>query len=314
MTLAGLNTINLSAINTFQQFLLFLLIILGSAILVSIVVVHVRRKAFEERFKSVIEQRGGRRLIKRLSFSRSRTRVTSGERAEDALSVASPPAGGTFQEKPTSNDGAVDLHTFVAQENGGAGMHEEKETREEHIEPPISPVSVRTAGRRETSSKNSFGDDGRVVRRITFAPATSPGPIKRHSTLFSMQGVGAHTDISNHPKRSRSTSQELSRIPENGQPAVENQVRRGFEVLSGILVGRNSQFSNLTLAEREQLGGVEYRAVSILAVVVPVYFVLWQLLGCIGLGAYVAMNRSAAAAVNSENPWYLHLHVYIEIV
>lgn len=40
MTEAGLNTINLSQMNTFQQFILFLLILLGSAIWVSIAVVR----------------------------------------------------------------------------------------------------------------------------------------------------------------------------------------------------------------------------------------------------------------------------------
>ena len=61
MTEAGLNTVNLSQLNTFQQFILFLLILLGSAIWVSIAVVHVRRKAFERRFKNIVEQERQRR-------------------------------------------------------------------------------------------------------------------------------------------------------------------------------------------------------------------------------------------------------------
>ena len=44
MTEAGLNTVNLSELNTFQQFILFLLIMLGSAILVSIAVLQVRQR------------------------------------------------------------------------------------------------------------------------------------------------------------------------------------------------------------------------------------------------------------------------------
>lgn len=46
MTLAGLGTVNRSKLNPFQQFVLFVLIMLGSAIFVSLTVVHVRRKAF----------------------------------------------------------------------------------------------------------------------------------------------------------------------------------------------------------------------------------------------------------------------------
>lgn len=44
MTEAGLNTINLSELNTFQQFILFFLIMIGSAILMSIAVLKVRER------------------------------------------------------------------------------------------------------------------------------------------------------------------------------------------------------------------------------------------------------------------------------
>ena len=48
----------------------------------------------------------------------------------------------------------------------------------------------------------------------------------------------------------------------------------------------------------------EYRAVTYLAVIVPLYFFLWQILGCLGLGAYVASKRASTAEINAENPWY----------
>ena len=118
-----------------------------------------------------------------------------------------------------------------------------------------------------------------------------------------MQGVGARGDLANHPRRSRSRSNELSRVSEHDQSKNEADSHDVFASLSSVFVGRNSQFSNLTLAEREKLGGAEYRAVSILAVVVPVYFVMWQLLGCLGLGAYVANITPDVAKVNGENPW-----------
>ncbi|KAK6340335.1 hypothetical protein TWF730_002098 [Orbilia blumenaviensis] len=53
MTLAGLNTVDLSALNTFQQFILFLQLLLGSSVFVSIVIVHIRRFAFEKRFAQI---------------------------------------------------------------------------------------------------------------------------------------------------------------------------------------------------------------------------------------------------------------------
>ena len=78
----------------------------------------------------------------------------------------------------------------------------------------------------------------------------------------------------------------------------------GFFSAAG-LIGKNSQFSRLTLAERERLGGAEYRAVTFLAVIVPMYFFLWQLLGCLGLGPYVARNRPNTTQTIGLNSWYM---------
>lgn len=56
MTMTGLNTVNLSQLNTFQQFILFILLLLGSPIAVSWGVIFVRLKAFERRFKTIVEE------------------------------------------------------------------------------------------------------------------------------------------------------------------------------------------------------------------------------------------------------------------
>lgn len=69
-------------------------------------------------------------------------------------------------------------------------------------------------------------------------------------------------------------------------------------------IGRNGEFFNLTLKEREYLGGVEYRAVELLVVTVGMYYVLWQLLGAIALGAWIAINSPDIPAVNQQNPWW----------
>lgn len=68
-------------------------------------------------------------------------------------------------------------------------------------------------------------------------------------------------------------------------------------------ISRNSSFHHLSERERLRLGGAEYRAVSLLSIIVPLYFLLWQLLGGIGVGAYVARNKAALARANGMNPW-----------
>jgi hypothetical protein len=57
MTQAGLNTINLSALNTFQQCLLFFHIICGNQLFISALVVHVRKQAFHSKFKKAVEEK-----------------------------------------------------------------------------------------------------------------------------------------------------------------------------------------------------------------------------------------------------------------
>lgn len=68
---------------------------------------------------------------------------------------------------------------------------------------------------------------------------------------------------------------------------------------------RNSTFYNLTEAERLKLGGAEYRAVCLLAIIVPIYFFLWQLLGGLGVGAYLARNKASGTESNGLNPWFV---------
>lgn len=293
MTLAGLNTVNLSQINTFQQFILFLLIMLGSAILVSIVVVHARRKAFDRKFKSILEQKQWKgRFMRRMSFSKSRTREAPGENRAAIRGTAIKVEESSEENTnglPESHK-STDLAPSIANGNGGNGAI-------------LGPANAEKQGTTEPTAGQPLTIDTGMSRRITFASTTSPTRHRGHNPLFPMQGVGARGDLLNHPKRSMSNSLDLPRSSEHEPSAPEADPHAPFAFLSGALIGRNSRFSNLTLAEREKLGGVEYRAVSILAVVVPVYFVLWQLLGCIGLGAYIANIRPDTAAANAENPW-----------
>ena len=296
MTEAGLNTVNLSQMNTFQQFILFLLILLGSAIWVSIAVVHVRRKAFERRFKNIVEEerqrRRSRNISRRglslpLSHSRSRPEV----------------------------DGVVVRGRAITSENNFKEAGDANLTHSYNQTPPDDNSSIITrrlpklqSDANEIEADNSNLDptivgqsDTGPSRRITF---TSPASPTRERRILSMQGVGARQNIGNHPISSPRPIY-FDEVPKTDEENTGGLSLPRHGILSGGFIGRNSQFSNLSLAEREEIGGVEYRAVTYLAVIVPLYFVAWQLLGCIGLGAYVASKRASTTEVNAENPWYV---------
>ncbi|KAF2450818.1 TrkH-domain-containing protein [Karstenula rhodostoma CBS 690.94] len=260
MTEAGLNTVNLSSLNTFQQLMLFFLIMIGSAIFVSAFVVQVRMRAFEHRFEYVAEQRrrraerarrGSRSLARRISRSLSR----SGAREDE------------------------DDHRFPAEdhpksmvEDADEGMHADHSGAPTHI---------------------SFGPD-------TYHRAQEPSSTHRHLNRFMGVGADSHATIRRRPQTSASTvtgdfqSDAATVLSNNNLPFAS----------SGIL-SRNSHFHHLTEEEREQLGGYEYRAVILLSWLVPTYYMLFQLFGCIGLGAYVATNKSMVTRANGLNPWWV---------
>ncbi|KAF4542408.1 Cation transporter [Lasiodiplodia theobromae] len=218
MTLAGLNTVNLSDLNTFQQVMLFLLIMAGSAIFVSAFVVHVRKKAFEAKIHKVAAEQ---------------------KRPRSRFSLSRPLSGRSSQGR--SRSAAVDQKQLNATVSRATENAVEQEG-----EQPDSEYSI-------CASRSQAVDDDEDYEKT----------------------------LKEHPS-------------ETFPPA-------GF---SG-LVGRNSQFHHLTEEEREALGGAEYKAIKVLSVIVPLYYVLWQLLSCIGIGAYVAMNRPDTALQNGLNPWWV---------
>ena len=292
MTEAGLNTVNLSQMNTFQQIILFLLILLGSAIWVSIAVVHFRRKAFERRFKSIVEEARQRR----------RNRSTSRRRLSLPLSRSQP--------RPEVDGVVVRGRAIPLEQNCAEEVDDHRKEPHDQSQPHPEPESKAEGPEADNSSpgpphaEQPLSIDTGLTRRITFASPASPTRGRQPGRVFSMQGVGARQDVDIHPISSP-RPQFPGELPRINEGSVKSLPLPRHGTLTGAFVGRNSQFSNLSLAEREQIGGVEYRAITYLAVIVPLYYVLWQLLGCIGLGAYVASKRAGTTEVNAENPWYI---------
>jgi len=321
MSLAGLNTVNLSELNTFQQIILFLLIMLGSAILISSAVVHVRRKTFEKRFESIIEERrrrkGKRRnsserrssfplsLIKSVSFARHSPR---------SQNIPAPEVDGVVvRGRPITEN--TDHDVEMADDNAFGGQHVN------FIDGTGSQATVRTTSLQEAKDptgevgqeseaakfgrRPTAGDHVRFVDSATYGSPVSPMGTRRLSRLLAMQGVGDRPDTMSHPRRIPiSPALGISSDRDARQGEAEHKSSYRYFPTSGI-IGRNSQFHSLTLAERERLGGVEYRAVTLLAIIVPLYFVLWQLLGSLGLGAYIANYRADTTLQNGLNPWWV---------
>ena len=122
-----------------------------------------------------------------------------------------------------------------------------------------------------------------------------------HHRVFPMVGVGARPDLHNHPRDAAPTSFYV-RDSVFGPKGIGLNSAKNF--LSKGIISRNSQFHGLTSAEREKLGGVEYKAVSFLSVIVPLYLFMFLLLGIVGVGGWLSLNHPEVTRKNGLNPFW----------
>jgi hypothetical protein len=306
MTEAGLNTVNLSQMTTFQQIILWLLILMGSSIFVSIGTVLARKHAFERRFKDLVESHKEQRKGYRRSMSMSvmgRTSSiwrpgTSREPSESIdISLSQPQPQPTNERPrdepahseeigPTEEVSTTNLERVPTAPNSGV---------------PGSAVRMSTAG---DGSGVVTGPEADHIRFMTTSPSSE------HRRVLTFVGVGAHP----HSTSFRTPHTISGSIYQRGRKSAKlngeredkpEEMPEGWypEYLTPHTIGRNGQFFGLSKAERDHLGGVEYRAIQLLAWIVPIYFMLWQLLGCLALAAYIAHNKASVAYENGINPW-----------
>ncbi|GAA5981465.1 hypothetical protein JCM5350_004077 [Sporobolomyces pararoseus] len=89
----------------------------------------------------------------------------------------------------------------------------------------------------------------------------------------------------NYPRTSTLVSVRSTNFGGEGAHNVER-------VVSHIAVGRNSRFLNLTTEQAEELGGVEYRALSLLLKIVIGYWLLLQLIGVTTIAPYMTYSKT----------------------
>ncbi|EMC99077.1 hypothetical protein BAUCODRAFT_389945 [Baudoinia panamericana UAMH 10762] len=328
MTEAGLNTVNLSELNTFQQFILFFLIILGSAIFVSAWIVQVRKVTFERKFRDFLAAQRRRRERSR---SRSRVRARTWSRRRSGSATRGVEAGKALEEKDHLEP-ATENQSITGNETGQIPRQYsaldgivDAEGRGRDMTPPARRGGAEmndnavSDGEEETLPGDNASSNRGPTPGITFAGDTRFGPTspiqdgmlqprrRRNSNIFNFQGVGARPDANlspTTPSQPTSTAGQPANMPAQPHGRSLGDISQYFESATGW-IARNSQFHGLSEKEREKLGGCEYRAISLLSWLVPVYFVLWQFLGAIGCAAWVAHNAASTARMNGLNPWWV---------
>jgi hypothetical protein len=330
MTEAGLNTVNLSQLNTFQQVILFILIILGSAIWVSTATVHVRKRAFEEKLQELADKRKKKlRLSRTIRISLSK-RNTGGQREEAIASGAVRGSAIVDGKGRFVDDLSPDPKAYITfdpsdeREESSDTLH--SPTRSRHV--PLSldgylnsnkPIPTPSEDDNRDASSPTAKLSGLSDRIQIMEP---PNPRRRDSDLngatipfrrsrtriFSGRGVGARSALNNHPRYALPNLQRARSIYDEEKTSEGGGDSFAFldKYLVGFngLVGRNSQFHGLTEKERRQLGGLEYDALVLLSYLVPTYFFVFQLFGAIGVGLWMQLVRPDLALKNGLNPFW----------
>ncbi|KKK21325.1 hypothetical protein ARAM_004090 [Aspergillus rambellii] len=220
-----------STLSTFQQVILFLLLMLGHAILISSTVLLVRRRAFQRKFQGI-----SKALARR-----------------SARTAPSPGDGVDYCPK-----GKCDIKTYPKSQ--------------------IVPV---------VGSSRSIDED-----HIQWLTSDLPPPT----------AVNTSIDLERKPDQTRDSSISNKKIDLLPPMGLFRGTQKYFE--SKGLISRNSQFHGLTPEEREKLQGVEYKAVTFLSVIVPLYWVMFIICGIVGMGAWLEVNKPELPRENGLSPFW----------
>jgi len=259
MTESGLNPVNLSQITTWQQVLLWILMVIGSTVWVSILTVLARKRAFERRFDATVRLERGRAHRRRETLRALPVvdRILSVRRASNTPSKAC-----DDQSTPSGADPAGGHPTQATHSSSGWTMTD--------------------------TIDFSLDESAPVGGHVVFASTTQRDAVSSHPS--------PHFNSPFARRNAQASSIE-------GKDGIHGSTH-WRHILTRKTVGRNAQFHGLSRDERERLGGYEYRALKMLAIIVPLYSFLWQFLGAVTLGACIATNSPEIATSNGVGAWW----------
>jgi hypothetical protein len=110
------------------------------------------------------------------------------------------------------------------------------------------------------------------------------------------RGTKVHHDNDEiHPTRSRVPTLQILKS------AFSKDKDEGIPYLSWEpTIGRNSAFVDLTESQREELGGIEYRSLKTLALILTLYFWGWNLVGILGLTPWIMRTETWGSIVEQD--------------
>ncbi|KAG4421824.1 hypothetical protein IFR04_005074 [Cadophora malorum] len=183
-----------------------------------------------------------------------------------------------------------------------------------HEKEAKTAVSSKAAEHDEQSTtEDDSTNDLKIRRAITFdtqndrPPPQTAAPVEPGVKRASTTG-----DVSKKPGTSPAEPGFLRRI-RSGQPLSRSTSRtesidHALPYLSyAPTVGRNSTFVNLTQEQREELGGIEYRALKTLAIILIGYYVGFHVLAWVCFLPWIMNDEKYGTILTSQHigrPWW----------
>ncbi|GAB5592140.1 low affinity potassium transporter [Umbelopsis nana] len=326
-TCTGLNTVTITDMSTYQQSLIFISSIFGSTVFVNCVIVFVRKNAFENRFKEIVEYNRKKQHDEILHRNSRFIDLETGLTAIGNL--------GRRLSQISMHQSSEDLHPEIRiirrpsiLEDLSAAKRQEEED---------------TAQSQETSSNSSsrLGNAPNALKNITPAttPSTSRNATPSHSRRSSHIGSIHPLDTDAEADDSESTQTEVSHsmLPatDNGvadgniqtimfADDIDSQRERARNLRKRRTTGRDNDYvhrnlsllidkEQLTQEERFNLGGAEYRALHTLSRIVPLYYFLIPVICAFIFRIYFAASSYGKWVLDTSNgsnnpsvdPWYM---------
>ncbi|RKF58493.1 Low-affinity potassium transport protein [Golovinomyces cichoracearum] len=368
-TQAGLNTVDLNRLNTWQQVVLYIVPMMMNPISINTSVVFLRLWWFEKKFQHVVQEARRKRPSIMMSLSRSKTFGLDGKeeqglngreipvvRAVSPRSKLTPIP--TIITENIDENGTNEIqqlrvwNKFATSEEIGDGEPDSlmNETAQRQIKfadqvnlsGDIAHINRYLVPRSKEDhiaflQRQRDAEDGEVLRIP--GPRDAEAGIGPHS-IYNTPGTTSVRKSTNHvefhPPRRNSTfpksARDLSMVsdPEisnenfnsiknspgnNLKLDPPNQRRKSIQTIKSVLtrdkdetapylswqptIGHNSAFLGLTEEQREELGGIEYRSLKTLAVVLVSYFWGFSFLGFICLVPWILNNKAHSEIVES---------------
>jgi potassium uptake Trk family protein len=188
---------------------------------------------------------------------------------------------------------------------------EEVKEDDEKLDRVMSRASQETHPRRNRSNSvppdQINGDDHPMKYHITIDVPSRPRP-PTGASVYNRGRSNTVADENGAPQTSGLRPRSRTRTLGSFLTRTKEEDEDPMPYLSWTpTIGRNSNFVDLTEEQREELGGIEYRALKMLALILTVYFVGFHLLGMVCLTpwiVYTAKYKAVVEAVNVRPVWW----------